>query len=285
MTLNPSWHADEELLKAYVAGRLSRARAASVETHLVSCAACRSAIAPIVEPQRLERNLVAIVDRVARPSRNLFERLFEKVGIPEHIVRALAVTPSDRAPWMAGIAVAILVAVGADVVSTSDATMFALLVAAPLLPLAGVSAGVRLATDPLGELVATTPTTRFRLLMLRSMAVLVPAVVLSATVSVAAPERGWEPVLWLLPALGLSALALALGMWVSIRPVAWAIGGGWVAAAAIAAHGAPRTEVVSSYVAFRPPGQFALLAVGLLAGAVVMVRRDSLDFIELGRMS
>ena len=135
MTPNPSWHADQELLAAYVAGRLSRAGAASVEAHLVSCRACRLAIAPIVEPQRLERNLVAIVDRVARPPRHLFERLLEKVGIPEHIVRALAVTPSDRAPWLAGIAVAILVAVGADAVSTPDATMFALLVAAPLLPL------------------------------------------------------------------------------------------------------------------------------------------------------
>lgn len=285
MTPNPNWHADEEMLAAYVAGRLSRARAASVETHLVSCETCRSAIAPIVEPQRLERNLAAIVDRVAQPPRHVFERLLEKAGIPDHIIRALAVTPSDRAPWLAGIAVAILIAVGADVVSTTDATMFALLVAAPLLPLAGVSACVTLASDPLGELVAATPTTRFRLLVLRSLAALVPAVVLSATVSVAIPERGWELVLWLLPALGLSATALALGTWVSIRPVAWAIGGVWVAAAAIAALGAPRTEVVGSYVAFRPPGQVALLAAGLLAGCVVMVRRDSLDFIELGRTS
>ena len=281
MTPTESWHADIELLAAYVSGRVDRASAASVETHLVACTSCRSTIAPLVEPQRLERNLGVIVDRITQPRRHPFERLVERLGVPSHLARALAVSPSELAPWLAGIVSAVLVAAGADVISTTGRSMFVLLVVAPLLPLAGVTAGASLGSDPLAELVAATPTTRLRLLLLRSVVVLVPALVLSATASVVAPSRGWEPVLWLLPALALSATALAAGTWISIRPAAWALGGLWVAGAVVAARGAPSAEMVGDFVAFRPIGQVALLAVSLACTGVAFARRHQLDFVDL----
>jgi hypothetical protein len=282
MTVHETWHADSAMLEAYVAKRLSRAMAASIETHLVACATCRSAIAPLVEPPRLERNLAAVVGRINQPPRHALERWMERIGVPDHVVRAVAVSTAQRVPWLAAI---VAVAAVADLVSATGTTMFVLLVMAPLVPLAGVTAGATLARDPVGELVAATPTTRFRMLMLRSVGVLVPAVVLSAAVAVLAPGSGWEPVLWLLPALAMSATALAVGTWISIRPVAWALGGFWLAAGAVAARGAPSTEVVDRFVGFRPAGQVALLAIGLFATGVAVARRDRLDFIELRRMA
>jgi diguanylate cyclase (GGDEF)-like protein len=82
---------------------------------------------------------------------------------------------------------------------------------------------------------------------------------------------------------GLEASALALGSWFPIRTVAWALGALWVTAAAIGAHGAARADLLESYAAFRPEGQVTLLALSLVAGAVVAVRRDSFDHIEIGR--
>ena len=283
--MTSTWHADHDALTAFVAGRLSRARSASIEAHLVSCGDCRQSIGTIVDQTRLDRNLSVVLDTIARPRPGLVERLLGRFGIPDHVVRAVLVSSADRWPWLAGIAAAVLLAVGADVADANETVLFVMLVAAPLLPLGLMSAGLRLSSDPLGEVVATTPTTRFRLLLLRSVAVLVPAVVLSATVSVLHPDRGWEPVLWLLPALGLTTTALAASTWVSVRPASWLIGGVWVVGAATAAWGTPQTELVDSFVAFAPRGQLALLAIGTVAGAIVVLRRDALDFVEIGPLA
>lgn len=280
--MTSTWHADRDALAAFVDGRLGRARSASIEAHLVACGDCRESIGALVEPARLDRNLSVVLDTIAQPSRSLVERLLGRIGVPDHVVRAVLVSSADRWPWLAGVAAAVLLAIGADVADTNESVLFVMLVVAPLLPLGFMSAGVRLSSDPVGEVVATTPTPRYRLLLLRSMAVLVPAVLLSAAVSALHPDRGWEPVLWLLPALGLTTTALAVGTWVSVRPVAWVTAGVWVAGAATAAWGTPRTELVDSFVAFEPSGQLAMLAMGVVAGAIVVLRRHALDFVEIG---
>ena len=91
MTPNPNWHAVPELLANYATGTLGRTQAASVEAHLVTCVSCRSAMTAV--PERLEHNLTAITARVDQPQRPRLERFLERIGVPEHILRALAVTP------------------------------------------------------------------------------------------------------------------------------------------------------------------------------------------------
>jgi hypothetical protein len=117
------------------------------------------------------------------------------------------------------------------------------------------------------------------------LAVVAPTIVVALGAALLFPEHGWEAVLWLLPSFGLMSMTLALGSWLPIRAVAWTLGAVWVIAAAIAAQGATAADWVGTYAAFRPPGQVALLVVTLLAGAVVAVRRDSFDLIEIGRTS
>ncbi len=284
-TPNSTWHIDPEVLTGYVTGTLGRAPAASVEAHLMTCPSCRAAIAHLAVPDRLARNLAAITARVDQPRLNPMERLLERIGVSEHLIRVLAVTPSERGTWLTGVAVALLIVGAADLFSSSERTVFMFLVAAPLLPLAGVTAAITFRHDPLRELVVAVPTPGFKLFLMRSLAVLTPTIAVAAGASLLVPRQGWEPVLWLLPSFGLVASTLALSSWFPIRAVAWMLGGMWVLAATITVRGAPSANLIEGYAAFRPAGQLTLLVVSLLAGTVAVLRRDSFDLVDVGRTS
>jgi hypothetical protein len=285
MTAQSTWHAGPDLLAAYVADGLGRAAAASVEAHLLACPSCRAAIATLAPPERLARNLAAIHDRVDDPRPHPIERLLQGLGVPDRITRVLLVTPSARSAWLAAVSIAVALAVLADLSGVTERTLFAFLVAAPLLPMAAVTATFASRGDPLRELLVAAPTPAFDLLLMRAVAVLAPTVLLVAVASALVPGQGTEPLLWLLPSLGLATATLALGSWFPVRPVAWALGGGWVATALISVRGAPRTDLIERFAAFRPGGQLALLALALVAGAVVAVRRDTFDVVHAGRPS
>ncbi len=273
------------MLAGYAAGTLSRARTASVEAHLLTCGTCRAAIAPLTAPDRLEHNLAAITERVDQPRPHLIERLLQRLGVPDRIGRVLTVTPSARGAWLAAVLAAFAVAVIVDLNQESERVAFAFLVVAPLLPLAGMTAAFSTRGDPARELVLAAPTPGFDVLLMRSLAVLAPAIGLAAVAAAFVPDRGWEPVLWLLPAFGLTAATLALGTWFPVRWVAWALGAAWVGVAAISVRGAPGTEMVESFAAFDLAGQLALAAVAVVATVVVVVRRDAFDAVDLRRAS
>lgn len=284
MTPNPTWHADQELLAGYVAGTVRRSQAASIETHLTSCASCRASMVPLVSPGRLASNLAAVIDSVDQPRQQRLEAVLVRFGVPELVGRVLMISPSERGPWVAGVIVALLVAITAEAFSGSGGTLFVLLVVAPLLPLAGVAAAATFRHDPAREIVAAVPTRGFSLFLIRALAVVAPTIVVAVGASLLLPDQGWETVLWLMPSFGLMATTLALSSWLPIRPVAWTLGALWVLTAAVTAHGTTAADWVGSYAAFQPAGQVALLAVTLLAGAVIAVRRDSFDLIEIGRI-
>jgi hypothetical protein len=285
MTPSPTWHADQELLIGYVAGTLRRSQAASVESHLTSCASCRASIVPLAPTARLARNFAAVVDSIEQPRQNRLEAALVRVGVPDHFARVLMVSPSERGPWVVGVLVALLVAIAAGAFSGSGGAFFVLLVAAPLLPLAGVVAVATFHQDPAREILAAVPTRSFWVFLLRALAVVVPTIVVALVAALLFPQHGWEAVLWLLPSFGLMTTTLALGSWLPIRTVAWTLGAAWVLAAAIAARGADAADLVGSYAAFRPGGQAALLVVTLLGSAVVAMRRDSFDLITVRRTS
>jgi len=285
MTHYSTWHADRDLLAGYVAGTLSRSRAASVETHLTSCAPCRELLVPLTSPDRLAHNLAAVIDSVDQPRVRRLEAALMRCGLPERFVRVLVVSPTERGPWVVGMLVALLVAVGAEMFSGAGGALFVLLVAAPLLPLAGVVAAATFRQDPAGEIMAAVPTRGFSIFLTRALAVIAPTIVVAFAVALVLPEHGSEAVLWLLPSFGLLATTLALSTWLPIRSVAWTLGALWVLAAAVAARGATPADVVGTYAAFQPGGQVALLAITLAAGLVVVLRRDSFELIEIGRTS
>jgi hypothetical protein len=280
---NTTWHADATLLAGYVGGTLGRAMAASVESHLLTCASCREALAPLVASDRLDRNLVAIAERVDRPEPYATGWVLERLGVPERLTRMLTITPAVRTAWVAGVAVALLVALLARQVNIDERTLFALLVAVPLLPLMGVSAAFASRADPAREIIVAAPTSALELFLIRALAVLAPAVGVAVAASVFVSGVGWEPALWLAPSLGLVATTLALGSWMSLRTSAWLVGAAWVLVSAVSVRGAPATDLIHSYAAFRPAGQLALMVVALASAAVVAVRRDTFELVDVWR--
>jgi hypothetical protein len=281
MNSNTTWHADAALLAGYVAGSLGRAMAASVESHLLDCAMCREAIEPYVASDRLERNLMAIAERVDLPDTYPMGSLLQRLGVSERVARMLTITPAVRTAWLIGISLALLVAQVTRQIDVDERALFVLLVVAPLLPLLGVTAAFAARADPAREIVMATPTSALELFLVRALAVLIPAVAVAFAASMFVPGVGWEPALWLAPSLGLAATTLALGSWMSLRAGAWLVGSAWVLLAAASVRGAPATDLVQQYAAFRPAGQLALAAMTLAAGAVVAVRRNTFELIDV----
>lgn len=283
MTTSTSWHAEAELLAGYVGGTLGRAVAASVESHLVTCASCRAAVVPLVASDRLDRNLAAIAERVDRPEPDAVGWVLGRLGVPDRLTRMLTITPAVRSAWLTGVALALLVALLARQVNVDERTLFVLLVAVPLLPLMGVTAAFASRADPAREILVATPTSALELFLVRALAVLAPAIVVAVGASVFVPGIGWEPALWLAPSLGLAATTLALGSWMSLRVSAWMVGASWVLVSAVSVRGAPASELVQRYAAFRPAGQLLLVAVALVAGTVVAVRRETFEVVDVWR--
>lgn len=284
MTLEQSWHADADVLAAYAVGRLGRSAAASLEAHLLACASCRAGMAPLAPSERLDGNLAVLHSRIDVPPLPRTERFLQRLGLPERITRLLVVTPSARLAWFVAVAGAMVAAfVAAGVSGTSQRVMFAFLVGAPLVPLGVVTTTFATRSDPAREVVVATPTPAFDLLLVRVVAVLLPAVALTAVAALVVPGQGAEGVLWLVPALGLATATLALASWFPVRAVSWVLGAVWVGAATVSVRGAPRAELIERYVAFRPAGQVSMVAVTLMAAAVVALRRDAFDLIDAGR--
>lgn len=286
MTAEQTWHADDGVLASYVAGQLGRATAASVEAHLLACAACRARVQPLAPAERLARNLALVHSRIDAPPIPRIERFLQRLGLPERITRLLVVTPSARLAWLIAVASAVAAAVvAADLSGSSQRGVFAFLVAAPLVPLAVVTTTFATRSDPAREVVVATPTPALELLLVRAVAVLVPAVVVTVLAALVVPGHNGEAVLWLLPALGLATATLALGSWLPVGGVAWALGAAWVAAAIVSVRGAPRADLVERFIAFRPAGQAVILAIVVAAAAVVALRRDAFDLVDPGRVS
>ena len=79
--MTTTWHADDDLLVAYAAGRADDVLASSVEAHLLACDACRSRLARHVPQVRLASNWEAVVVALDAPRVGLVERLLVGVGL------------------------------------------------------------------------------------------------------------------------------------------------------------------------------------------------------------
>lgn len=262
-----SWHLEHETLAAYATGRVDEPTAFSVEAHLVACGACRERVNALVEPDRLERIWAEVEEIVDSPARGPVERLLSRAGVSEHLARLLAATPSLTLSWLGAVALAL--AFGVVAAHGSDRGLLVFLALAPLLPLAGVAAAYGPGLDPTYEIGIASPLRSFRLLLVRAVAVLGTTTALAALASLALPDLDWRVAAWLLPALGLTTVSLALATYV---PVPWAFGGlafGWVALVTLAAAASD-----DRFVAFRLPAQVAFLAATLLGASIVTRRRE-----------
>lgn len=265
-----TWHADAPLLARYAAGDLDPARALSVEAHMVSCATCRSALAPFADRERLDDVWDELVESIDAPRPGLVERLLARMGVAEHVARLLAATPSLRLSWLAAVALCLALAALAAAEGGRGALVF--LVLAPLLPVAGVAAAFGPEVDPTYQLGLAAPFSAARLLLLRAVAVLVTTTWLAAASALVVPDFGWTAAAWLLPALGLTLVTLALATAVPPPLSAGSVAMTWVVLVAAA-------ERLSSsdLAAFGSGAQVVYLVVAVGAALVLAIRINSFE--------
>lgn len=265
-----TWHADAVIVGRYVRGDLDEAHSLSLEAHLLACESCRALIAAGADRGRLEAVWAEIEELVDAPAATPVERLLTRLGVSDHVARLLAATPSLTVSWLAAVATALAFAVLAAHESERGLLLF--LALAPLLPLAGVAAAYGPGVDPTYEVGLASPMQSFRLLLVRAAAVMTTTSVLAAAAALALPGFGWTVAAWLLPAFGLTLASLALATVLAPLAAAGGVAFLWIAAVLMTA-----TVSGDRLLAFRTGGQAAFLAVTLVAGLVVLGRRDAFE--------
>lgn len=256
-----TWHADRELLTAYVAGGLGAIEGASVEQHLTRCAQCRASMGLLVDRHALDRGWSGIRDAVEQPTPPLLVRLARRVGLPEPTSVLLAATASLRTSWVVSSFLALAFA-SLAVVAAGDSLIAPFLLVAPMVPVVGVAAAYGPQHDPLETLVVTAPYGRTRLILLRTIAVLLSVLPFAMVTGLLLPGPDWLAVAWLGPALAMVPVLMALASFIGPRNAAAVMAIVWSGVVLGSLRGLPTTWLLHA------PQQLTYL---LLAATAVVV--------------
>ncbi|MFC9930163.1 zf-HC2 domain-containing protein [Streptomyces sp. NPDC127190] len=267
-----TWHLGSEELRAYARGELVAPLLWSADTHLAGCARCRSVLAEAADPEALDAGWARLDAELDAPRPGLLERLLVRLGAADHTARLLAATPVLRRSWLTAVSLLLALSVLTAHSAHSDRLFLAV---APLLPLAGVALSYGPALDPTYEMAVVAPLHGFRLLMIRTVAVLVAGLGLTGLATLFLPGFGLGALGWLLPSLALTATGLALTPRLGPVLAPSLTGGAW-AVLLLAAGGAPgggdRVPVP-----FTAAGQGVAAGVAALAAALLYLARDRFD--------
>jgi len=266
-----SWHLDDDLLDTYAEGRpLGPALVASVETHLERCPTCQARLVPTADLPRLDAVWAEVTETLDAPRPSLLERLLLRVGVPEDLARLVAVTPSLQLSWITGTAIALALALA--VAHSGERGVALFLALAPVLPVAGVAVAFSARTDPLHEVALAAPYSSFKLLLVRSAAVLLATLVLAVPAAALLPSTPLVAAAWLLPALALVCTSLALAT--RVEPVVSSAGlsATWLVLA-LSGLAPGRDPLV---VATAVPQLVVLVLLVLACAALLAQRRDPL---------
>lgn len=183
------------------------------------------------------------------------------------LARALVTTPSLVLAWL--LASGLVLLLGVFVTNATDQPWVPFL--APVVAIVGVSFVYGSGADPAWEIMRTTALPRRMVLLVRVVAVFVTNTVIALAASVFTPMMGSVVMLWLLPLVGLSMVALAFATWTQ-SPVFGAASGLaiWLT---VALQGLTRANDVTAFVHEDVITGMAPLyaAATLVAGVVVMM--------------
>jgi len=272
----PTWHLDEETLRAYVDGHPLTVVGASVEAHLVTCPDCRVRLGELMPHQAVDRAWSAIRAHVEAPRRSVPEQLIRRLGISTEAARLLVAVPAFRGAWLFGLFVVTLFA-GLAALFAGEYGLTLFLIVAPLAPVAGVAASFGGDADPCHELVTVTPHSSVRMLLLRTAGVLATSLPVTLLAGFALPGPAWVGVAWLTPAAAGVALTLLLSPVFGSTATATALAACWSSAVVIASRLEDPVEIVE------PTMQLVFAVLTLVAVAALVVRQPSFE--HLGRQS
>lgn len=270
--MSGDWHCEQGVLDRYGTGRLDGPVLWSVEAHLTVCAVCRGRLPAAPVAPAVDRVWQRLDDAVDAPRPGVVEWLLLRVGVPEHLARLLAATPTLRLSWLGAVAVTLAVAVAASWLSRSTQLPLGLLGVVPLVAVAGVAVAFGPRVDPTYELALSAPFDTFRLVLLRSTAVLSVTIVLAGVAGVAAPGAGFRTMAWLAPALLLSIATLGLSPVLGPLRAAWTAGTTWALALILTVR-----LPTGSSVLFEPVVQAAMAATAVAVSVVVLINRWRFD--------
>jgi len=269
-------HLSAVVLDRFARGAIRAPAAPAVEVHLQGCTTCRHALDSVAvshEPDRVAANWRAVVAELDAPRRNVLERMIVRLGVPPDTVRVMGATPALRRSWFVAIFVVLLFAVAAASPDRRDATLLWLLALAPLLPVLGVALAYGPGVDPSHEITIAAPMSGFRLVLVRATTVLLTSLVLGGGVSLLMlPRHDLMVAAWLLPALALSLLCLALMTVLESRTAAAIVSGAWLVL--VVAVGANASDQLAL---FRGAGQLVFAGLALVGGAALYLRRRAFD--------
>ncbi len=267
-----AWHLDAETAQRYASGGAEPVFAASVEAHLAACASCRDLLVPLVDRPRLDAIWDEVAERVDTPRVGVVEAVLRRLGVRPETARLLSATPSLSGSWLVAVAATLAFAVIAATAGVRGTLLF--LTLAPMLPVAGVAVAYGRRVDPIHEISLASPYSGLRLLLLRSVAVVVTTTVPASLAALVLPVPGWTGAAWLLPAFALTSLTLVLSARFALLHAATGVAVAWVAAVIATQSGAGGRSALADgrYAAFGSTGQLMCLLLALGSIAVLSVR-------------
>jgi len=271
-----SWHLDAATATRYAGRTSDPATAASVEAHVMACDQCRTMVNASVDDVALAAVWADINDTLDAPRLGWVERALHAAGCSDATSRIVAATTRARWAYLFVVAFNIFVAIGSSRSGDADAAFLLFLVLAPLGPLVATAGAFGRWSDPCHTVLRTLPTSTLRLILVRTVAGVVPAVVLTAATLPWLTDRGWLAVGWLLPALALALVALALSTWIDVERAALIVGGVWVVLPV-----ALRVPVHEMLDVFAGPVQIVSTVAAAAGAAIAVARQSKFDYREL----
>lgn len=274
-----SAHVQHDDLTAWVDGTADGIRAVSVEQHVVACTACQRAVAVALTPVPyaagrapdatspkivdLESVWSDVRDEIEVPRASVFERLLVRLGMPPGDAMLVTAAPALRGSWICAVALSLAFAVGGTLAGRNGG-VGVFLTLAPLVPVVAVAVAFGPEAGPALEQESSAPYPLARLVLLRTAAVVLAALPVVVVGQLAFPDGvSW---LWLLPALGFTALVLGLSTWFGPWRPAIAIIFVWFVCTAVASRIGSVSVVLS-------PHLLVLYSLLLVTGPAVLVLR------------
>jgi hypothetical protein len=274
MTDATTWHVDERSAVRYAMADTDPVTAASIDAHLMVCEQCRAMVARFADTDLLASIWDDVAGVLDQPQIGWVERILRRIGCSDSVSRIISASTRAQLSFLMVVAVSVALAILSSVSASEVDNAFGLfLIVAPLGPLAATASAFSRWTDPTYALTRTLPVSTWKIILVRTIAAVVPAIVLTAASTPWLLDRGWMSAAWLLPSLALAAVVLALSSWVDIEIATVGVALAWLAFP-VALH----IRSTSILQAFAGPVQPAA-AVALVCGAgLTLVRRTHFEY-------
>jgi hypothetical protein len=273
-----TWHVDGADLVEYATGETRQVMLASIEAHLLACAECREALAVQVDGGRRQAEQAgAVDDRTWAAIADQIDRGRLPLARSSRLLR-VSVSSPPMAVMTSLLALALIAVVSFARIGQPRFATTMLVILGPLVPLVGARVAFSARIDPAGAMAAAAPLSAGRVSVTRAFVAAWIASLAGLAVSPLTTIGLSESIVWLLPALAVSAATVAIATFVDPTIPSVVLGAAWIVAVLAWLEGVPRgLKGISTegLVSHRPLVQIALFVITVCALAVCALRRDS----------